>query len=154
MHIQDYLQLVYNSEKQLAEAFTKVAEHHKTEPDIYYTCLQLASWSKEHLEKVETQLEKYSESALKSQEPELLSQMLLKEPREGSLSLLKDLQDLWLLTKGIEICWSILLQAAAALRDMELESMCDHLNEETIRQSEWLQTRIKQAAPELLVVAE
>lgn len=154
MHVQDYLQLVSNSESQMKEALIKVAEHHKAEPDIYYTCLNLASWSDEHIRILKPLLEKYSNQAKKSREPERLSQTLFKEPRKGALSLLRDLHDLWLLTKEIEICWSILKQAAMALRDTELESTCNTLEKETKRQTDWLLTRIKQAAPQILIVAE
>lgn len=154
MHIQDYLQLVYTSEKQMAEAFIKVAEHHKAEPDIYYNCLTLASWSDEHARKIEPLKEKYEKHSKKSKEPERLNQTLFKEPRKGSLSLLRDLHDLWLLTKEVEICWSVLLQAARVIRDKDLESLYEDLDKETNRQSDWLLTRIKQAAPQILVVAE
>jgi hypothetical protein len=46
----------------------------------------------------------------------------------------------------------ILLQAGQALRDRELEAACLKLGGETDGQLSWLQTRIKQAAPQALVV--
>lgn len=154
MHVQDYLQLVSVSEGQMAEAFKKVANHHMEEPDIHFTCLMLASWSEKHVNEIEPLRKKYSEHAGKTREPERLNQTLFKDPRKGALALLRDLHDLWLLTKEIEICWKVLLQAARALRDNDLESLCENLQKETKSQSDWLLTRVKQAAPQILVVAE
>lgn len=154
MHVQDYLQLVLNSEYQLAESFSKVADHHKEEPDIFSMCLNLSSWSENHIKMLEPFRSKYEKHAGKTREPERLSQKLFKEPRKGPLALLRDLHDLWLITKEIEISYKVLMQAARALRDKELESAITKLSSETKRQSDWLQTRIKQAAPQILVVAD
>jgi hypothetical protein len=97
---------------------------------------------------------KYEKHAGKTKEPERLSQTLFKEPRKGPIALLRDLHDLWLITKEIEISYKVLLQAARALRDTELETLILRLSSDTKRQSDWLLTRVKQAAPQILVVAE
>lgn len=152
MYTQDYLNLLSNSEKELAEAFSKVSEHHQDEPDIYYTCRMMSEWSDGHAKRLEPFLQKYAQERKKSQEPERLTQVLFKEPRKGNLALLRDLHDLWLLTKEIEISDSVLLQAARALRDRDLESLLMELSFETGRQTNWLLTRIKQAAPQILTV--
>lgn len=154
MHIQDYLELVHNSEQQLAKAFSKVAQHHQEEPDIYYMCLMLALWSIEHAKDIQPFQEKYSQHAPKMKEPERHNQTLFKELSKGELALLQDLHDLWLLTKEIEICWNVLMQAAKAIHDEELETAIGGMAKETKRQSDWLITRVKKAAPQILVVAE
>lgn len=154
MHVQDYLKLVLNSETQMTESFTKVAEHHKDEPDIYFMCLSLASWSEKHVVDLEPLKKKYEEHAGKTKEAERLSQTLFREPRKGPIALLRDLHDLWLITKEIEVSYKVLLQAARALRDKNLESLILKQSSDTKRQSDWLLTRIKQAAPQILVVAD
>jgi hypothetical protein len=58
-----------------------------------------------------------------------------------------------LLANEIHLCYIILLQAARALRDLEMEKICQQFDEQTERQILWLLTRIKQAAPQALVVA-
>jgi hypothetical protein len=146
--------MVLNSELEMAEAFKKVADHHKDEPDIYYMCMMMAGWSEDHARKIEPFRAQYQADAEKTKEPERLSQSLFKSPRKGSLALLRDLHDLWLINKEIEISWMVLLQASRALRDIQLESLCTNLQAETKRQGDWLLTRIKQAAPQTLVVAE
>src|ERR687886_610333 len=151
MHVGNYLGLVHNSEQQLADAFTTIADHHGEEPDIYNICHLLASWSRNHVQALNPLLERYSEQ--KSEEPARLTQTLFEEPRSGSLALVRDLHDLWLLTHEVHLCWVVLLQAARALRDRELESICQQFDDQTQRQNSWLLTRIKQAAPQALVVA-
>jgi hypothetical protein len=151
MHIQDYLEMVYKSEQQLAKAFSKVAQHHQDEPEIYYMCLMLALWSIEHAKDLHPFREKYAQHASVTKMPESLSLALFNEPRKGELALLRNMQDLWLLTKEIEICWNVLLQTSKAGQDKELETACVSMAKETKRQSDWLIARIKQAAPKILV---
>lgn len=154
MHVHDYLKLVLNSEQQLSEAFKKVAGHHIDEPDIHFTCLMLGEWSARHAEELSPFNKKYEGKAGNTKEAERLSQTLFKEPRKGPIALLRDLHDLWLITKEIEISYKVILQAAKALRDIPLQNLLEEQSEETKRQSDWLQTRIKQAAPQILVVAD
>jgi len=151
MHIGNYLGLVHNSEKDMAKAFTLVAAHHAVEPDIRQTCELMASWSANHVENLKPLIAKYSEE--KNKEPNKLTRTLFDKPRSGSLGLLRDLHDLWLLANEVKICWIVLLQAAQALRDKDLELSCQQFSAQTKQQHDWLLTRIKQSAPQSLVVA-
>lgn len=152
MHIGNYLGLVHSSEKDLAKAFKLVATHHMAEPDIFQTCMKMSQWSENHVVNLQQFVERYSEE--KNSEPDKLTRMLFDKPRKGSLGLLRDLHDLWLLANEVQLCWIVILQAAQALRDIELELACQKLDKQTSQQLEWLLTRIKQAAPQSLVVAE
>jgi hypothetical protein len=151
MHVGNYLGLVHTSEQQLADAFLAIAHHHGDEPDILQTCQMLAAWSKRNIEKIKPLVDRYSEA--KNDEPERLNQSLFESPRSGSLALLRDLHDLWLITQEVQLCWVVLDQAAKALRDKELQAIGEQCSQITKRQSQWLMTRIKQAAPQVLVVA-
>jgi hypothetical protein len=151
MHVGNYLGILHRSEQDLADAFKTIADHHGEEPDVYNMCKLLASWSEEHVEDIKPLVDRYSEE--KSDEPDRLKQSLFEQPRSGSLALVRDLHDLWLLANEIHLCYIILLQAARALRDLEMEKICQQFDEQTERQILWLLTRIKQAAPQALVVA-
>ncbi len=151
MHVGNYLGLAHASDDQLADALTTVADHHGDEPDVHETCLLLAAWSRDHRATLAPLIERYAEQ--KSAEPERLKQTLFQEPRGGSLALLRDLHDLWLLANEVNLCWTVLAQAARALRDKELTAACTNLSHDTERQIAWLHTRIAQAAPQALVVA-
>jgi hypothetical protein len=152
MHIGNYLSLVLSSEQELAKAFSQVADHHGDEPDIYQVCQTLSSWSQQHAIDLQPLCERYE--ATKSQEPERLTQTLFDKPRTGSLALLRDLHDLYLMASEVELCWVVLLQAARGLRDQDLEAQCEGFDKTTKRQLTWLMTRIKQAAPQTLIVAD
>ena len=73
--------------------------------------------------------------------------------REGPVGLLRDLQDLYLLASFVDITWTMVKQAGSALRDKELLEVVEKCDAETATQLRWLQTRMKQAAPQALVAA-
>jgi hypothetical protein len=152
MFLSNYLGILENSEKQLTEAFEYVSSTHKDEPDIEQMCQKLSAWSREHRGKVLGFVKKYSEE--KDSEPADLMSDLFTKKRSGSLALLRDLHDLWLLTQEVHLCWIVIRQAALGLRDEELKACYEFCNTRTKRQGEWLLSRIKQAAPQILLVAE
>lgn len=151
MHVGNYLGLLHESEQQLVKALMTVANHHGDEPDITQTAELAARWSQEVIAALKPLIERYSED--RNKEPERLSHALFTGPRTGSLALVRDLHDLWLLASEVQLCLIVLEQAAQALRDSELETFCTNFTACTKRQLAWLQTRIKQAAPQALVVA-
>ncbi|WP_110887979.1 molybdopterin oxidoreductase [Deinococcus yavapaiensis] len=151
MHVGNYLGLVHGSEERLVDVLRKVARHHRDEPDVEQTCLLLAAWSEKHLKFLRPLVEKYGEE--KNPEPDDLEVALFHGPRTGSLGLLRDLHDLWLMSNEVQLCWTVLEQAAQALRDDDLERVCKECGKETKRQTAFFLTRIKQAAPQALVVA-
>jgi len=87
-------------------------------------------------------------------EPERLHADGLSETRKGPLGLLRDLQDLYLLASLVDITWTMVKQAGQGLRDEELLDVVRACDEETEKQLKWLSTRMKQAAPQALLVAE
>ncbi|QKG51509.1 molybdopterin oxidoreductase [Hymenobacter sp. BRD67] len=152
MHLGNYLGLLENSEKQLCDAFEHVSEKHRDEVDIEHMCAKFSAWSREHHGKVQAFVEKYSED--KNDEPKDLRRDLFSKKRSGSLALLRDLHDLWLLTQEVQLCWTVIAQAALGLRDEDLKAAHAYCAARTKRQTEWLLSRIKQAAPQTLLVAD
>lgn len=150
-HIDKYLGLLQSSEKEIAEAFAAVGKHHGDEPDIFEICEKFERTSKIHREALQRFVEIYGEKS--DHEAARVSNSLFKGPRSGGFGLLRDLHDLYLLTTEAHLAWMILLQAAEALRDKELIAACNKLGSETEGHRSWLQTRIKQAAPQALLVS-
>jgi hypothetical protein len=85
-------------------------------------------------------------------EPQRVRSALFHGPRLGGLGLLRDLQDLSLLAKQVEVNWTSTRQAAKALHDHELETLGASCMEETGKQIAWLETQIKQTAPQAINV--
>ena len=102
MHIGNYINMMQQSGEDLDKAFRMVAKEHGDEPDVEETCLLLASWVGKLVEKVKPFAKKYGEE--KSGEPDRLMSTLFKEPRKGAMGLLRDLQDLWLMSSEAEVC--------------------------------------------------
>jgi hypothetical protein len=67
--------------------------------------------------------------------------------------MLRDLQDLFLLASLVDITWGMVKQAAQGLRDTELLAVVEQCEQQTKVQLGWLNTRMKQAAPQALIMA-
>ena len=151
MHLAHYLGLLHRSQVTLADAFRQVAEAHREEPDIYHLGNQQAQRCDKHAERLQPFAERYSEDA--PDEPERLHSELFRGTRTGGLGLLRDLQDLYLMAAECDICWTVVGQAAQGVRDQDLLDVVRQCEGETSVQLQWLRTRMKQAAPQALVVA-
>lgn len=151
MHIGEYIDLVYRTEVDLAKAFRKVSKTHIAEPDVYQSCQLLAAWSDQLIEEMAPFSKKYKEE--KDEEPDRLTQTLLKNTRKGGLASLRDLHDLYLIATEVQVCCTLLKQAADGLRDKELTAACAEVERQTKRQLAWLMTSMKAATPQTLIVS-
>jgi len=152
MNLPVYLALLAESEKTLADSFRVVAEAHSDEPDIHFLCLSLADQSEEHCTRLQPIIDRYGE-APSDDEPERLHAAGVGEARSGPLGMLRDLQDLYLLASLTDITWTAIKQAGQALRDSELLDVVEACDKETSVQLRWLSTRMKHAAPQVLIAA-
>ncbi|MEV4540731.1 hypothetical protein GA0070609_6454 [Micromonospora echinaurantiaca] len=152
MHLAHYLGLLHRAQTNLADAFRQVAAAHSDEPDVQHLCQQQAKRCDEHAERLKPFAERYSEEA--PAEPDRLHSELFTGTRTGGIGLLRDLQDLYLLAAQCDICWTVVGQAAYGARDEDLLAVVKRCEGETALQLKWLRTRMKQAAPQALVVAE
>ncbi|GHB15835.1 molybdopterin oxidoreductase family protein [Modicisalibacter luteus] len=150
-HVADYLQLLIQSEKRLIRAYEAVKQTHSNVPDIAPECTLFTKWSSEAIERLEPFADKYGLGS--TNEAGRLDQLFdFGGKGKGSFALLRDLHDLWLLVNESMISVIALSQAAQALRDeafLEALRKTLHTNE---RQRKWFLTRIKQAAPQSLIV--
>ena len=151
MHLANYLGYLHRAELNLAEGFRKVGETHAEEADVYHTCNTLAEQCEAHAEKLQPFVERYGEEA--PVEPENLYHELFGETRSGGIGLLRDLQDLYLMANACDISWTMIGQAAQGARDRELLETVNTYVGQTATQIKWLKTRMKQAAPQALLVA-
>jgi hypothetical protein len=150
-HLATYVGLVDHSERALAESFRTVAEGHAHVADVHHLCLTLAGMCDEHRERLAPVAARYGEEDL--DEPERLRAEALPGARDGEIGLLRDLQDLHLLASLVKSTWTVVAQGAQGLRDRELLEIARSSSSETDRQLTWLNTRMKAAAPQALIVA-
>jgi hypothetical protein len=145
MHLAHYLGLLHRAEIELGQAFREVGRGHRDEPDAQAICCKLAAQCDAHAEGLGPFAERYGEEA--ADEPER------RGTRGGGLGLLRDLHDLYLMASECEIAWTLVGHAARGARDAELLQVARRCEGETWIQLRWLVSRIKQAAPQALVVA-
>jgi hypothetical protein len=151
VHLATYLGLLHQGERTLAASYRQVAAGHAEEVDVARTCHQLAAQCHAHEQRLAPVVERYGEQ--REEEPERLHAQGLSETRIGGVGLLRDLQDLYLLASLVDITWTMVGQAAQGLRDRELLEVVQACDGETATQLAWLRTRMKQAAPQALIVA-
>ncbi|MCB5291967.1 hypothetical protein [Arthrobacter sp. SO3] len=152
MNLSIYLGMLHQAETTLAESFRQVASGHGAEPDVHFLCHTLAQQCEEHSRLLLPVVQRYGED-LSDSEPERLHAEGLSTTRQGPVGLLRDLQDLYLLASLVDVTWTMVKQAGSALRDRELLDVVARCGGETAVQLRWLQTRMKQAAPQALLVA-
>jgi hypothetical protein len=146
-----YLGLLRGSEEVLGQSFAQVADGHADEPDVFHLCHMLAKQCADHDERLRPVIDRYGASP--DDEPERFHAEALAQIRSGPVGLLRDLQDLYVLASLVDITWTVVKQAGQALRDEELLDIVAHCEAETRVQLSWLSSRIKQAAPQALLVA-
>jgi hypothetical protein len=127
----------------------EVGAGHAEEADVFHIYLTPRQCDR-HARELAPFLHPYDEAA--EDEPERLHSEIFRGTRAGGLGLLRDLQDLYLMAAGRNITWTLVGQAAQGLRDEDLLKVVQGCETETAIQLKWLRTRLKQAAPQALVV--
>ena len=150
MQLPQFLGRLQSAEQALQIGCRQVAEQHHDEVDVVATAQLFAKQSTAHLERLKPFTQRYGVAG--ARESEQIRAELFKP--DGSLGLLRDLSGLALLVSAVSMSWTVLGQAAKALRDQELQTLVNECSEETTIQLEWLQTRIKAAAPQILIASE
>jgi hypothetical protein len=151
VHLGNYAALAVRSQRQLADAFSDVAAHHRDEPDVSDICLLFEAECRAAADGTEAAAQRYTGAA--NAEPERLHRELFSGVRSGGLGLLRDLHDLYLLASECTLAWTVIDQAAQALRDAPLHAHGAECLTRHQRQLSWLMSRIKQEAPQSLIAA-
>src|SRR3569832_2244296 len=149
-HVREYLGLIEASEELLADALEAVSQHHIEEPDVHQECKLLGGWSRGHKQELGKFIRRYGEH--QTAEPERLRKAAFPQLQQSGYGLVRDLHDCWLICNESHISIIVLDQAAKALHDEELQALLEGMDRQNQRQQSWLLTRIKQAAPQALVV--
>jgi hypothetical protein len=152
MHLATYLGLLRTGEETLAASFRQVADGHADEADVRLMLPVLAEWCDRHVEALAPLVERYGSHP--EGEPERLHAVGLEEVRSGGLGLLRDLHELYVLAHYVDIAWTLVGQAARGARDEEAVRVVGQCEQETTQQVDFLRTRMSQAAPQALLVAQ
>lgn len=160
MRLDKAIEDAQNAEADLAERLRVVGERHAVEHDLYHLGHTLARQCGEHLERLVPFATRYgasTDASAEAESPSILERLrhksaeLVGRSEISGFLLLRDLRDLYLAAQEAEIAWVILAQAAQAARDGELLEVTTVCHEEAEARGKWVRTRIKQAAPQILV---
>ena len=151
MHLTTVLALVASSEEQLADSLLQVANKHDGNAEVRDMCKQLAEWSRAHVSGLTDFIKEFGTESV--DEPQRVRSALFHGVRLGGFGLLRDLQDLAILAKQVEINWTSLLQAVEGMHRKDLAAVCTQSKLETERQLAWIETQIKHTAPQAINVS-
>jgi hypothetical protein len=149
-YLADYIALLLANEECLVRGWETLRSCHAATPDIGPQSALFTAWSRESAAAMRPYADKYGER--REGEPEALDRALSLGRSGDAFGLLRDLQDLWLMVGESTICAAVLLQGAHALADRGLEADLHGIDSRNGRQRDWLLTRIRQAAPQTLIV--
>jgi hypothetical protein len=153
MSIADALRMTMEAERALADALLDVSRRYASEPDIRETTRLLAGWSRDHARVLGTDRTRRGRPSSR-RGWQLRRRGLFDGPGMGGAELLEDLLALTSGLAFVEACWTIVLQAALASHDPDLEHTARVCGAETLRQRAWLDTKLSQLAPQALAVPE
>lgn len=158
MMIGQALKQLHEAERALAEDFRTIGERHAADrEDVFHT---LAEQCERHAEELRPQAQRYGIEVRGDGEPgawqDLFDMVRHRDYEviglhaEAGLRLLRDLRQLFLTAEDTSIRWVIIGEAAQAARDQELLDVMLRCHAETETQVEWLVSRIKLAAAQVL----
>jgi hypothetical protein len=145
-----FLGMVRGSEQYLAKSFGAMALRHSSDFEIHQLCRLFEQWCVGHLDKLESFVTRHGIAV--NPDPARVKKALFDGSRIGGFGLLRDLQDLLLLTHQARTGWTALAQAAKQMKESDLAETSLVCAGETDRQIDWLCTHIKVVAPQALTV--
>jgi hypothetical protein len=150
MHLPIVLGELHRAETLLASAYAHTATTHADEADVHHSCTTFANQATEHAQGLRPAIDRYGETT--PDQPDRLYAELFTGARRGSAGMLRDLRDLWLFASSVEMAWTLAYQAAKAHKDTELVAVAESSREQVIAQRTFLETKMKVAAPQALLV--
>lgn len=149
-----YLRLLLRAETTLLDSLLTVGAGHRAEAEVFSGCDTLARMSREHQRLLAPIVARYQQQTdAETEEPDPFHPEAITEVRSGPVGLLRDLQGLYLLATLVQTSWTVVFQGAQGARDRELMDLAEQCSGETSRQLSWLNTHLKVAAPQALLVA-
>lgn len=158
--IGSFIEELHNAEVGLADDYRKVGARHAVEHELWYGCHTLAQQCDNRAEELRGAGDRYGERISEPHESELMgnvmahvrhatADMIGRRPSSGLL-MLRDLRQLYTAAEEVNFYWIALGQVAQAKRDRQLLETVDMLHRQLLTQIKWLETRVKEACPQIL----
>jgi hypothetical protein len=153
------LRALHHGEEHLAGQLMTVAERHRTEHEVHHVAIDLAGWSREHLQRLTEASREHNldlgdpagvpTTDVQSMFRENAAQAVGTWPEPGLL-LLRDLRSLHLAATENSLHWEMLAQVAQATKHDKLLALASACHPQTLRQMRWTNTMIKALSPQIL----
>jgi hypothetical protein len=154
---------LYEAESDLAAEFREVARRTTGEPDVHHMCGTLAGQCDAHAGALREVAAGYDLRLNGDGDPipraaARVCRVAVETangegtPSTGAL-LLGYLRELYLAVERVDLDWLIAGQVAQALRDRDFLARVTVLHKETRTQAAWLKTRIREAAPQIILAS-
>lgn len=157
------LTTLHDGEAELAAELARVRERHEADAGVHHLTQRFEEWSLRHADALRPHADRYGSTlppedddrafgSIAAAMRELAGKAVSRTPASGAI-LLCDLRRLSLLAHQVATDYAILGTAARALRDRELMATLASGQDETERLIAWLNTQLKEKAPQVLTVA-
>lgn len=133
------------STRSIRSLLASAAEAYPSEPDLAFTGRVLSARLEELLDSLEAVA---ADRAVLPREDPMIETRFEGSQGAGSLS---ELRDAAVLVRGGEIDWMILRQGSLAVRDRRLAELSSIGIDEMRRVARWLNTRINEATPQIVM---
>ena len=151
------LRELHRSEVRLARTLDAIASRHHNDHGIHHVALDLATWSREHIELIAQAGERYGVklrrrpriTAITESAQAWMSDRLGRRPESGLL-LLADLRRLHRLAAGVSLDWELLAQGAQGVKDVDLLRLSERCHPQSLRQMRWANAMLKELSPQAL----
>lgn len=159
MKIGTVLAAVHESEATLYQDLLALSQRYANEHEIHHVAKDVAQWSRNHIKDIAAIATDYGQ-VLDSDVPDVRTfKHAAKQSHNATpgidkpagLGLLWELRDIHMSASGISMQWTMLSQAAQALRKSGLSEMVKKCQAETDRQVTWAKAQIKQLSAQTLV---
>jgi len=144
------LALLLDAEQQLAEAWREMAERHSADYEVARGGKLFFRWSNEDAAQLEQMRHEFESAS--SDEATVIRAALFRPRDEARISLLRDIQDMLALAHYARAAATALELAAKVLQHEALGECVLHCSTRLDREIGWLQTHLKNAAPQALLV--
>ena len=159
MKIDLALEELHRSENDLAGQLLVMSDRHKADHEIFHVARDLAAWSQAHVREIARIGRRYDvdldpepdgDPTLMQKVRQEIGDRLSRRSAPGLL-LLRDLRSLYMDASGVSVDWELVAQAAQGVKDRDLLAVTERCHPQTLRQSKWANSQLKEKATQILV---
>ena len=153
------LRELHRAETGLARDLLALADHHRTDAEIFHVARDIATWSQIHVRRLAeagvehgVHLDPEPRWTLPGPLPGLTRMLArgLRRRREPGLLLLADLRHVHRVAAGVSVDWELLAQSAQGMKQQALLELAQDCHPQTLRQMRWANAQLKESSTQVI----